>query len=73
MRRVDGYPQPLPEQELVAVRAPTGQRAYRVSAHLPVAGTSIMTSSLYGKWKVVPYVDGSTRACGPAAAFSITQ
>ena len=73
MRRVDGYPQPLAEQELVAARTPTGQRAYRVSTRLPVAGTSIMASSLYGKWKVVPHLDGSLKACGAAAAFSITQ
>ena len=73
MRRVDGYPQPLPEQELVLARTPTGQRAYRVSTRLPVAGTSIMASSLYGKWRVVPHLDGSLKACGAAAAFSITQ
>ena len=73
MRRVDGYPQPLPEQELVAAHTPTGQRAYRISTRLPVAGTSIMTSSLYGKWKVVPHLDGSLKACGAGAAFSITQ
>ena len=73
MRRVEGYPQPLPEQELQAARAPSGQRGYRVSARLPVAGTSIMTSSLYGKWKVVPHLDGSLKACGAATAFSITQ
>ena len=73
MRRVEGYPQPLPEQELVAARAPSGQRGYRVSARLPVAGTSIMTSSLYGKWKVVPHLDGNLQACGAATVFSITQ
>lgn len=73
MRRVEGYPQPMPEQELVAARTPTGQRGYRVSARLPVAGTSIMASSLYGKWKVVPHLDGSLKACGAATVFSITQ
>jgi hypothetical protein len=73
MRRVDGYPQLLPEQDLVAARTPSGQRGYRVSARLPVAGTSIMTSSLYGKWKVVPYIDGDVKPCGAATAFSITQ
>ena len=73
MRRVEGHPQPLPEQELVATRAPSGSRGYRVSAHLPVAGTSIMTSSLYGKWKVTPFIDGGSKACGASTAFSITQ
>jgi hypothetical protein len=72
MRRVDGYPQPLPEQELVLVKTSVG-RGYQVQARLPVAGTSIMTSSLYGKWRVVPHLDGSLKACGKATAFSITQ
>jgi hypothetical protein len=73
MRRVEGYPQPLPEQELVAARAPSGQRGYQLTARLPVAGTSIMLSSLYGKWKVVPHLDGGLKACGKATTFSITQ
>jgi hypothetical protein len=72
MRRVDGYPQPLVEQELAPVRTASGRR-YQVSARLPVAGTSIMTSSLYGKWKVVPHLDGNLKPCGPATRFSITQ
>ena len=72
MRRVDGYPQPLAEQSLVAVKTSAG-RGYQVTARLPVAGTSIMTSSLYGKWKVVPHLDGSLKACGAATAFTITQ
>jgi hypothetical protein len=73
MRQVPGYPQPLPEQQLVAARTPTGQRGYQVSARLPVAGTSIMLSSLYGKWKVVPHLDGGATPCGRATSFSITQ
>ena len=73
MRRVDVYPQPQPEQELALARTPTGQRAYRVSTRLPVAGTSITASSLYGKWKVVPHLDGSLKACGAAGVFSIAQ
>jgi len=72
MRRVDGYPQPLPEQELSVTRV-AGVRGYGVHARLPVAGTSIMTSSLYGKWKVVPHLDGSLRPCAVATPFSITQ
>jgi hypothetical protein len=73
MRRVDGYPNPLPEQDLVPTRTASGRRAYSLSARLPVAGTSIMTSSLYGKWKVVPHLDGSLTPCGRGAVFTITQ
>ncbi len=55
-----------------AVGATRG-RGYQVSARLPVAGTSIMTSSLYGQWKVAPHLDGSPKACGKAVLFTITQ
>jgi hypothetical protein len=72
VRRIEGYPQPLPEQELQATRV-AGARRYRVTSRLPVAGTSIMTSSLYGKWKVVPHLDGDLRPCGAASSFSIKQ
>jgi hypothetical protein len=40
---------------------------------LPVAGTSIMTSSLYGQWKVEPHLDGDLTSCGAATTFTITQ
>jgi hypothetical protein len=73
LRRVDGYPQPLVEQEATPARLPSGQRGYQVSARLPVAGTAITTSSLYGKWKVVPHLDGAQAACGRGTTFAITQ
>ncbi len=34
----------------------------RALARLQVAGTTIVTSSLYGRWNVVPYLDG--QPCG---------
>jgi hypothetical protein len=40
-------------------------------ARLPVAGTSIMTSGLYGRWKVVPYLDDQSRPCGGARRFTL--
>jgi len=61
-RLVEGYPQPLPEQAMTAVRH-EGVRRYSVSARLPVAGTSIMTSSLYGRWRVDAHLDGALEAC----------
>jgi len=71
-RWVDGYPLPLDEQQAKAVRF-EGARRHQVSANLPVAGTSIMTSSLYGQWRVEPYLDGAPEACGPPRAFVIAQ
>lgn len=71
-RQVDGYPQPVDEQEARLVRL-EGAHRHQVSATLPVAGTSIMTNSLYGQWRVEPYLDGEPEACGPPQSFAITQ
>jgi hypothetical protein len=40
-------------------------RSRHPTARFPVAGTAIPTSSLYGVWSVVPYLDGRQAACGP--------
>lgn len=47
------------------------QKPARLAARLPVAGTSIMASGLYGRWKVVPYLDDGPRPCGPGRSFVI--
>jgi len=52
-RVVPGYPRPLPVQRLVPTTGDTRTRVYySVNAALPVAGTSITLSSLYGPWTV---------------------
>jgi hypothetical protein len=43
----------------------------RYEARLPVAGTSIMMSGLYGRWRVVPHLDDGREPCGPARSFVI--
>lgn len=50
---------------------PDRGRARRFEARLPVAGTSIMASGLYGRWRVVPHLDGERKACGPGRSFVI--
>ena len=50
-----------------------GANRHRINATLPVAGTSIMTNSLYGEWRVEPFLDGRAEPCGPATAFVISQ
>lgn len=40
-----------------------------VRGTLPVAGTSIMTNSLYGTWRAVPYLDDETETCGASQTF----
>ncbi len=59
-------------QRLVPTTGDTQTRAYySVSAALPVAGTSITLSSLYGRWTVQSYLDGQPAPCGPASRFTI--
>lgn len=67
-RHVDGYPRPLPEQEAKPVKYEGGP-AYEVSATFPVGGTAIMSNSLYGSWRVEPYLDGVV--CGESVRFDI--
>jgi hypothetical protein len=73
-RAVAGYPRPLEVQRLVPVRGDAVSPVqYEVVSRLPVAGTSITTSSLFGRWSVEPYLDGQTAPCGPAVRFTIQE
>jgi|MudIll2142460700_1097286.scaffolds.fasta_scaffold389600_1 hypothetical protein len=44
-----------------------------VGVRLPVAGTAITTNSLYGRWRVVPFLDDEAEPCGRERAFVIDQ
>jgi len=56
------------------VRGPAGRERFKqVTAPLPVAGTSIMTSSLYGRWRVVPYVDSLRTSCAAPQSFTLKR
>jgi hypothetical protein len=71
-RVVPGFPRPLETQRLAPVAGGSATRAeYELRARLPVAGTSITLSSLYGTWSVQPYLDGKPEPCGPAVRFTI--
>ena len=48
-------------------------RMSRVSARLPVAGTFIATSALFGRWRVVPYIDDDPEPCAAPSVFRIAQ
>jgi len=73
-RRVDGFPEPLPEQgmrERVDRRHPSFRPGlFHLIATLPVAGTWIVTNSLYGQWRVDAYLDRGEAVIG-SASFSI--
>ncbi len=67
-RKVEGYGRPLPQQALTQVSR--GRSLFRAaSTRFPVAGTDIVSSGLYGRWRVEAYLDGAEQVCGPAASF----
>lgn len=71
-RKLSDYPQPIEEVEISSTG--TGwKRHAAVSTTLPVAGTSIVSSSLYGKWTAEAFVDGSLSPCGATARFVIRE
>jgi hypothetical protein len=53
--------------------APDGRGHARQSLHarLPVAGTSITMSTLYGRWTVQAFLDDHARPCSPPRVFAI--
>jgi len=73
LQSVPGFPRPLPVQALVPVNV-GGQRQYQLTtSRFPLAGTSITLGSLYGRWTVVPYLDGQSAQCGPSRPFVIRE
>lgn len=60
-------------QEIPTVYRPDGRRSAEISVPLPVAGTFIATSSLFGRWRVVPYLDDDAEPCAAGAAFTILE
>ena len=64
-RRLEGYPFAVDVQVLQAVDATTSSASLR----LPVAGTSIVTHGLYGRWTVRAFVDQTVDPCGSSTEF----
>jgi len=48
-----------------------GRRRDTLQARLPVAGTSITMSTLYGRWSVQAFLDDRARPCSPLQRFTI--
>ncbi len=58
----------------VSVPPPGSLRAKkRLTARLAVGGSWIKAHALYGKWRVVPHLDGDPRPCGPERRFEIRE
>lgn len=64
------YPKGMPVQVL-GDGAPRGRRRDSVEARLPVAGTSITMSTLYGRWTVQAFLDDGTRPCSQLRSFTL--
>ncbi len=56
----------------IAEGTPRRSRGFQeVNTVLPVAGTSIVTNSIYGTWKVEAFLDGDDQRCSRARKFVI--
>lgn len=63
-RVVAGYPSPLAVARVRRLRTSDGRPARGVDAPpFPVAGTHVVSSSLYGEWRVEAWPQGSSEAC----------
>jgi hypothetical protein len=71
-RPVAGYPRPL-KVEQASVKNSAAGRKLKVAARLPVGGTAISSSGLYGEWSIEVLVDGAEYECIEGRAFTITQ
>lgn len=70
VRQVEGYARPVPQQALTQVSR--GRSLYgAVATKFPVGGTDIVSSGLYGRWRVEAYLDGAEQRCAPAASFNL--
>jgi hypothetical protein len=71
-RVIEGYPRPLEVQRARPVVRRSGRNSSEVIGRLPVAGTSIVHSSLYGKWVARAYLGDALEPCGRARAFLLS-
>jgi len=71
-RPVPTYPRPLEVQVLEPYSTRQGTRLGTVLT-FPVAGTSIVTSSLYGEWEAEVYLDGEGMTCAVRNPFVIAE
>lgn len=69
---VPGYPSPLPVQVATPVLLKK-TTTYKVMARLPVAGTLIVSSSLYGGWTSTAFLDGKPISCTGDGSFTISK
>lgn len=69
-RRLPGYPYPV-TVAVPEVRRVEGELAPSIEVRFPVGGTSIVSSSLYGMWRVNGMVDGRELRCFRPMSFGL--
>lgn len=68
--QVPGYRRAIPAQ-VPTLALSEGRLIRRVEIRFPIGGTSISANSLYGTWKIVPFLDTLDGSCGPAHTVEI--
>jgi hypothetical protein len=71
-RQLPGYPYPVPVQTMTMTKA-GGRNSASVDVSFPVAGSTIVTSSLYGRWRVDVYLDGAAETIGKRTFFRLIE
>jgi hypothetical protein len=71
-RRLPGYPYPVRVHTPRTVNV-GGSKFESVEVVFPVAGSTIVTSSLYGRWEVEVSVDGASEPCGRRTFFHLRE
>jgi len=70
--RVPGYPDLVPVQVLQSINHGGGKGMF-ATVTLPVAGTSIVSNSLYGRWTAEALVEDEIAPCAQPTAFVVNQ
>jgi len=70
--RVAGFPYPLQVQHLKPITVAKAS-ASGVVLKLPVGGTLIVSTSLYGLWEVQPFLDRAAAGCAGPIRFQLIQ
>jgi len=70
--RLDGYPYPVPIRGAARSTA-AGVEVWVADVAFPVAGTTIVTSGLYGTWRIEAWSEGALRACPGTVTFRLTE
>jgi hypothetical protein len=71
-RSLPGYPYPVPVRTPHMMKA-GGRNFASVDVSFPVAGSTIVTSSLYGRWNVEVSLDGAADPCGKPTFFHLKE